>query len=298
MESKKQYAVILKGIGGFYYVDAEGETIECKAGGRLRKLRDFRPAVGDLAQIERHGETGYIVSIEQRRNFLLRPPIANIDRLFIVASQADPITDSYLIDKVMVIAQYQKIEPILLLNKWDLLPSLQMEADYRGAGIRVLRTSAESGQGIDELRALLKGKISAFTGNSGIGKSSLLNRLELKCGADMETGGISRISRGRHTTRHVELFPVEGGGYLADTPGFSSFDISKMEHIPKEELQEYYEEFSPYLGQCRYHGCAHCKEPGCAVEEAAQKGEISRARLENYRKLYEELSQWKEWANK
>ncbi len=285
-------AVILRGIGGFYYIAYQGQEVECRAGGRLRLRRDFRPAVGDVAQVELRGEEGLITDILPRRNFLMRPPVANIDQLFIVASEADPVTDLYLIDKVSVIALRQNIRPILVLNKWDLKESRAFEQIYRGAGFPVVRASAQTGLGVEELRQMIDGKVSAFTGNSGIGKSSLLNRLEDK--ERMETGSISRISRGRHTTRRVELFSL-CGGYLADTPGFSSFEITRMDRIPKEELEQYFPEFAPYLGQCRFSGCAHCKEPDCAVDQACREGAIAPSRLESYRKLYGELALLKEW---
>lgn len=287
-------AAILKGIGGFYYVRWQGREIECKAGGRLRLRRDFRPAVGDLARVELRGrDEGLITEILPRRSFLLRPPVANIDQLIIVASEADPETDPYLIDKVSVIALRQGIQPVVALNKGDLRPSPRLEEIYRRAGFPTVQVSAQTGQGLEELGEIMRGKISAFTGNSGVGKSSLLNRLEP--GFGLETGAISRISRGRHTTRRVELFPLQGGGYAADTPGFSSFDISRIDRIPKEELEQYFPEFEPYLGRCRFAGCAHCKEPDCAVDQAARQGLISPSRLESYRRLYEEMGKWKEW---
>lgn len=287
-------ATILKGIGGFYYVRWQGREIECKAGGRLRLRRDFRPAVGDLARVELRGRNeGLITEILPRRSFLLRPPVANIDQLIIVASEADPETDPYLIDKVSVIALRQGIQPVVALNKGDLRPSPRLEEIYRRAGFPTVQVSAQTGQGLEELGEIMRGKISAFTGNSGVGKSSLLNRLEP--GFGLETGAISRISRGRHTTRRVELFPLQGGGYAADTPGFSSFDISRIDRIPKEELEQYFPEFEPYLGRCRFAGCAHCKEPDCAVDQAARQGLISPSRLESYRRLYEEMGKWKEW---
>lgn len=287
-------ATILKGVGGFYYIRWQGREIECKAGGRLRLRRDFRPAVGDLARVELRGEDeGLITEILPRRSFLLRPPIANIDQLIIVASEADPTTDPYLIDQVSVVALRQGIQPVLALNKADLRPSARFEEIYRQAGFPTIPVSAQTGQGLEELRLLLRGKSSAFTGNSGVGKSSLLNRLEP--GFGLETGSISRISRGRHTTRQVELFPLQDGGFAADTPGFSSFDISRIDRIPKEELEQYFPEFEPYIGQCRFSGCAHCKEPGCAVDQACAEGLIAPSRLESYRRLYEEMAKWKEW---
>lgn len=287
--------VILKGIGGFYYVHYNGELIECKAGGRLRLDKERKPAVGDKASIEITDGAGYITQILPRRNFLPRPPIANIDRLFIVASQAMPSTDTLLIDKVLLIAALQGIEPIILLNKSDLDASAQLKKTYSLAGIRIISTSAQNGEGVDEVRDMLGGNISAFTGNSAIGKSSLLNCLMKQ--ETMPIGEMSKISRGKHTTRHVELFPV-AGGFIADTPGFSSFDIVRMEHAKKEDLQNYFPEFEPYIGHCRFNGCAHNKEPNCAVTHAALDGKIAKSRLDNYRTLYEELSALKDWENK
>lgn len=292
MNDENVQSVILKGIGGFYYVSHENKLIECKAGGRLRLDRERKPAVGDIAIIEMSDDTGYITSILPRRNFLQRPAIANIDRLFVVASEAMPATDTYLIDKVLVIAFAQNIEPVILLNKSDLNISAKLKKIYSQAKVKTISTSAETGMGLDEVRKMLCDKISAFTGNSAIGKSSLLN-----CIMEHETmpiGAMSKIERGKHTTRHVELFPV-AGGFLADTPGFSSFDIMRMERIRKEELQNYFPEFEPYIGKCRFNGCAHDKEPDCAVTAAMQSGEISESRVCNYRKLYAELSTIKDW---
>ena len=269
MGTDHEEAVILRGIGGFYYIAYQGREVECRAGGRLRLRRDFRPAVGDVAQVELRGEEGLITDILPRRNFLVRPPVANIDQLFIVASEADPVTDLYLIDKVSVIALRQNIQPILVLNKWDLKESLVFEQIYRGAAFPVVRASAQTGLGVEELRQMIDGKVSAFTGNSGIGKSSLLNRLEDK--ERMETGSISRISRGRHTTRRVELFSL-CGGYLADTPGFSSFEITRMDRIPKEELEQYFPEFAPTWANAGFRAVPTAKSRIAPWTRPAGKG--------------------------
>ena len=205
------------------------------------------------------------------------------------------MTDPYLIDKVSVIALRQGIQPILVLNKQDVNPSQDFRLIYEKAGFPVLSTSAETCEGVEELRQMLRGKVSAFTGNSGIGKSSLLNRLEE--GVLMETGSISRISRGRHTTRRVELFFV-AEGYLADTPGFSSFDTDEMDVILKENLQYAFADFGEYLGKCRFDDCTHRREPGCAVREACGEGKIEKTRYESYLKLYEKASQIKTWELK
>ena len=286
--------IIIKGIGGFYYVRTPGGVVECKAGGRLRLVDGGAPMVGDKVCIElEKDETGFVVEIAPRRNALVRPPISNVDLLFIVASEAPPVTDPYLIDKVTVIAQQQGIKPVILLNKSDLAENGTLLAAYRLAGFTVYRVSAETGEGCAEVSALLRGCVSCFTGNSGVGKSSLLNRL---AGLSLTTGGISgKIGRGKHTTRHVELIPLPGGGMVADTPGFSSFDITQMQRIQKEELQHLFPEISPLFGQCRFTGCSHIREPDCAVRRLLEEGKIAPSRYDSYVRLYNELKQIKSW---
>ena len=220
--------------------------------------------------------------------------MANIDQLVILASEAPPVTDPYLIDKVTVIALYQGIDPIIVLNKSDLAPSESLFRAYTQAGFPVVRASAVTGEGIDELRGLLSGKVSAFTGNSAIGKSSLLNRLDGRFA--LQVGGMSeKIGRGRHTTRHVELLRLENGGFVADTPGFSTFDAVRMERLTADTLQHYFPEIDRLFGQCRFSDCRHSKEPGCAVREAVERGEIAKSRHESYCTLLEEVSNQKLW---
>lgn len=287
--------IILKGIGGFYYVDTAEGLIECKARGRFRKTIG-KPIVGDRVALEVQSEdgTGYLTDIYLRKNSLIRPAVANLDLLVVVASAAPPVTDCFLIDKVTAIAAHKEIAALVVINKTDEDPGDALFETYRKSGIEVLRVSAHTGEGIDALKARLCGKVAAFAGNSGVGKSSVLNRLDANFGA--EVGAISdRTRRGKHTTRHVELHPIAGGGYIADTPGFSSFETGQMDLVLAEDLQNAFPEFAPYIGECRFTGCAHIKEKGCAVLAAVQAGEIAQSRHESYVKLYESVKDLKEW---
>lgn len=284
---------ILKGIGGFYYVDTTQGLVECKARGKFRKTIG-KPIVGDLVELEVQPDgTGYLLEIRSRKNSLIRPAVANLDLIVIVATEASPKTDPFLIDKVIAIAENKGIEPCVVLNKCDLDPSDTLYRTYQKVGIPVFRVSAQTGEGLAALRAYLQGKAAAFAGNSGVGKSSLLNCLIPDFGA--ETGAISdRIGRGKHTTRHVELVPYQGG-YIADTPGFSSFDTEQMDLVLREDLQYAFREFEPYLMQCQFTGCAHVKEKGCAIRAAVAAGEIPQSRYDSYVKLYESVKDLKEW---
>ena len=284
---------ILKGIGGFYYVDTTQGLVECKARGKFRKTIG-KPIVGDLVELEVQPDgTGYLLEIRSRKNSLIRPAVANLDLIVIVATEASPKTDPFLIDKVIAIAENKGIEPCVVLNKCDLDPSDTLYRTYQKVGIPVFRVSAQTGEGLAALRAYLQGKAAAFAGNSGVGKSSLLNCLIPDFGA--ETGAISdRIGRGKHTTRHVELVPYQGG-YIADTPGFSSFDTEQMDLVLREDLQYAFREFEPYLMQCQFTGCAHVKEKCCAIRAAVAAGEIPQSRYDSYVKLYESVKDLKEW---
>lgn len=291
MMTDREYGVVLKGIGGFYYVLRDGKIFECKAGGRLR-LGDISPVAGDMVTFELSGEDGLITFIKPRKNSLDRPPVANIDTLFIVASQAPPSTDPLLIDKVTVIAANQDIETVILLNKCDIDASDELYDTYTSVGFKVIRVSSVTGEGIEEIKELARDKISCFTGNSGIGKSSILNCLMPERG--LLVGRISKIERGRHTTRQSELFPCLGG-FVIDTPGFSAFEITRGERIAKDRLQHLFPEISDYFDKCRFSGCAHIKEPGCAVRQLVKDGEIPKSRYLSYKKMYEELSLIKDW---
>ena len=281
--------IILKGIGGFYYVDTAEGLIECKARGRFRKTVG-KPIVGDRVTLEIQPEdgTGYLQTIAPRKNSLIRPAVANLDLVVAVASAAPPVTDPFLIDKVTAIAVHKNMDALVVINKTDANPGDELYETYRKSGIEVLRVSAHTGEGIDALRERIRGRVSAFAGNSGVGKSSVLNRLDSSFGA--EVGAISdKIGRGKHTTRHVELFRLPNGALVADTPGFASFDTD----VP--ELQYAFPEFEPYIGQCKFTGCAHVKEKGCAVLAAVENGEIAKTRHESYVKLYESVKDLKEW---
>lgn len=292
MEVKKQ-GVVIKGIGGNYDVACEGEILRCRASAKIKHQKNLL-AAGEYVELRLTDDGGYITERLPRRNGLIRPAIANIDQLVILCSQAPPVTDPYLIDKVTVVALYQGIQPIILLNKSDLHESGDLYDAYQKAGFPVVRASAVTGEGIDEITDLLAGKISAFTGNSAIGKSSILNRIDSRFG--LQVGDMSeKIARGRHTTRHVELFRLDNGGLVADTPGFSTFDAVRMEKLTKENLQQYFPEIDRFFAQCRFTDCKHIKEPGCVVREAVERGEIARSRYESYRMLYEEVAAQKLW---
>lgn len=284
---------IIKGIGGFYYVDTADGVIECKARGKFRKTVG-KPIIGDRVTVAVQNDgTGYLLEIEKRINQLIRPALSNIDLLIAVVSAAPPVTDTFLIDKVIAIAENKNISPMVVINKIDINAGDELFEIYKQAGIDVLKVSANTGEGVSELKDKLKGKISAFAGNSGVGKSSLLNRLIPDFSA--QVGNISdRIGRGKHTTRHIELVPFEGG-YIADTPGFSSFDTEQMDLVLREDLQYAFREFEPYIGECKFTGCAHVKEKGCAILQAVENGEISQSRHESYKKLYESVKDLKKW---
>lgn len=285
---------ITKGIGGFYYIHCmeNGRLYECRAKGIFRKDK-VKPLVGDnvgFEVIDEKERTGNLVRILPRKNTLIRPAVANIDQALLIFAVEQPKPSFYLLNRFLVMMAMQEVHTVLCFNKQDIGAEedcQRLSDDLRGFGGKILFTSAQRQTGIDELRALLRGKTTSVAGPSGVGKSSLINLL---CpDAKMETGGISRkIDRGRHTTRHCELFCVEENTFIMDTPGFSSLDLPFME---KEELKQYFPEFVRYEGQCRFQGCAHIKEPDCRVREAVDQGEISRARYEGYVSLYEELKE-------
>lgn len=292
MEVKKQ-GVVIKGIGGNYDVACEGAILRCRASAKIKHQKNLL-AAGEYVELRLTDDGGYITERLPRRNGLIRPAIANIDQLVILCSQAPPVTDPYLIDKVTVVALYQGIQPIILLNKSDLHESGDLYDAYQKAGFPVIRASAVTGEGVQEITDLLAGKISAFTGNSAIGKSSILNRIDSRFG--LQVGDMSeKIARGRHTTRHVELLRLENGGLVADTPGFSTFDAVRMEKLTKDNLQQFFPEIDRFFAQCRFTDCKHIKEPGCVVREAVERGEIAKSRYESYCMLYEEVAAQKLW---
>ncbi|HAL88610.1 MAG TPA: ribosome small subunit-dependent GTPase A [Clostridiales bacterium] len=287
---------ILRSISGFYDVQIESGLITCRARGILRKAGNS-PLTGDLVEISVEKGKGMVERILPRKNAFVRPAVANVDALVVFAANVNPVTEPFLIDRVAAIAGDQEVPVYLVVNKCDLDPAIDLVRIYEHAGFPVIRTSAETGEGVEELRTLLAGKLTAFTGNSGVGKSSVLNRLAP--GLALETGEVSeKLGRGRHTTRHVELYPLGENTYVADTPGFSSFDTDQMEMILKENLQYSFPDFGPYLGKCRFDDCSHRKEPGCAVRSAVEAGEIEPSRYDSYLRLYEKSSQIKPWEIK
>ena len=294
--TQKTQGRILRSISGFYDVQTPEGLVTCRARGILRKEGNS-PLTGDMVEITVDKGKGMVEAILPRKNHFIRPAVANIDALVVFAANVNPVTEPYLIDRVAAIAGDQEVPVYLCVNKCDLDPAQDLVRIYRHAGFPVICTSAETGEGVEELRALLTGKLTAFTGNSGVGKSSILNRLapELK----LETGEVSeKLGRGRHTTRHVELYCLGEDTYVADTPGFSSFDTDQMELILKENLQYAFPDFGSFIGKCRFDDCSHRKEPDCAVRAAVESGEIEPSRYDSYLKLYEKASQIKLWEIK
>ena len=294
--SEKKTGRIVRSISGFYDVRVGEQLISCRARGILRKEGNS-PLTGDMVEISAEHGKGMVERILPRRNHFIRPAVANVDALVVFAANVNPVTEPFLIDRVAAIAGDQEVPVYLCINKCDLDPAVDLERIYRHAGFKVICTSAETGEGVEQLRELIKGKLTAFTGNSGVGKSSILNRLcpELA----LNTAEVSqKLGRGRHTTRHVELYDLGEETYVADTPGFSSFDTDMMEIILKENLQFAFADFGPYVGKCQFHDCTHRKEPGCAVTAAVAAGQIEPTRYDSYLRLYEKSSQIKQWELK
>ena len=287
---------IIRSISGFYDVQIPGKVISCRARGILRKEGNS-PLTGDMVEITVEKGKGMVEKILPRRNSFVRPAVANVDALVVFAANVNPITEPFLIDRVAAIAGDQEVPVYLCVNKCDLDPAHDLVRIYEHAGFPVICTSAETGEGVEQLRQLLTGKLTAFTGNSGVGKSSILNRLcpELV----LPTGEVSeKLGRGRHTTRHVELYSLGEETYVADTPGFSSFDTDQMDVILKENLQYAFPDFGRYLSDCQFRDCSHRKEPGCAVRAALETGHIEKSRYDSYLKLYEKASQINVWELK
>lgn len=289
--------ILLKGVGGFYYVQVGDTVYECKARGLFRK-QGIKPVAGDRVNITLNGElTASLDEILPRRNVLTRPPVANLDQLFVVSSLCDPAPNVLVLDKMLAVAEDHGIAPVVVMTKADLGGASPWRAIYEKTGVPFVEVSAVSGQGVAQIRAMLQGKLSAFTGNSGVGKSTLLNAIGE--GYTLQTGEISqKLGRGRHTTRQVELFPLSGGGYVADTPGFSTVDIERYDMVRKDHLQYAFREFAPYLGQCKFPSCSHVCEKGCAVLAAVERGEISPSRHQSYAAMYEEVKEVKEWQKR
>ncbi|MCH5321650.1 MAG: ribosome small subunit-dependent GTPase A [Eubacterium sp.] len=289
---------LIKGIGGFYYVETAETIYECKARGVFRKKK-ITPLVGDLVSITvNENAENTINEIKERKNSLVRPPLANLDQLFVVTSICDPAINTFVLDRIIAIAEYKGIEPIIVITKIDLDNSYNKYYDiYKNAGFKVILCDNTSGKGADEVRELLKNKVSAFTGNTGVGKSSLLNAIDSRL--SIETGQTSKkLGRGKHTTRHCELYKINGG-YVADTPGFSAVDFERCERVLKDELPYCFREFQPYLCDCKFQtNCSHINDKGCAVVKALNDGLISQERHNSYTALYNEVKDIKEWELK
>ena len=285
---------ILKGIGGFYYVEAADKKIyECKARGVFRKEKII-PLAGDNVTISvDENNKNSIDRIHERKNFFNRPPVANVDKLVIVSSTCDPKPNLLIIDRLTVVAVFKGVKPIIVFTKDDLSSADEYTEIYKNAGFSVFSVSNETGEGVEDVKQCLENGISVFTGNSGVGKSSLINRIFP--GMELETGEISRkLGRGRHTTRHLELYHF-GNGYIADTPGFSSLDFETNDLIRKDELADCFPDFAEYLGKCKFSSCAHVNDKGCQIVEAVRNGKIEKSRHESYVTMFNEVKNIKDW---
>lgn len=289
--------IITKAIGGLYFVETPDGVFECSARGIFRK-KNITPSCGDKVKIESDDNKNYVISeIFERKNYLVRPPLANLDQIIFVVSTCEPTPNLLLLDKFIAICEYKKIKPIIVITKIDLKTFNEIVEIYQSAGITVYNVNNITGEGCDKVLAELYGKVSAFTGNSGVGKSTLLNNILPEL--NLETNEISKkLGRGKHTTRHVQLYKLDKGGYVADTPGFSTLETQKYDIISKEELASCFVEFNDYVDDCRFQDCSHTKEKGCAVIEAVNNGLIKKSRHESYLEMYEEAKQIKEWELK
>ena len=287
---------IVRSLSGFYDVQTPGGVVTCRGRGSLRKQQET-PLTGDMVEITVENGKGMVEKILPRRNRFIRPAVANVDGLVVFAANTNPVTEPFLIDRVAAIAGDQEVPVYIVINKCDLDPAVDLRRIYEHAGFPVIAASAETGEGVEDLRKLISGKLTAFTGNTGVGKSSMLNSL---CPSlNLATGEVSeKLGRGRHTTRHVELFALGEDTYVADTPGFASFDTEQMDVILKDNLQYAFGDFARFLGTCQFHDCSHRAEPGCAVRQAVADGEIESTRYDSYLRLYEKSSQIKQWELK
>lgn len=298
MEYKETEGLVLKCVGGFYTVETEGGLYTVTARGRFRK-EGVSPYAGDRVKITVTDVdmTGALIDIFPRKNALVRPSLANLDKLFVVCAAKSPGPNQLLLDKTLCAAELSGIEPVVVFTKADLGVPENLLQDYRQAGIPCFLVSALQGEGVEPVRQQLSGCVSAFTGNSGVGKSTLLNALFP--GLALKTGEISeKLGRGRHTTREVELYKIEDSTYVADTPGFSTFELARYRMTDKERLIEGFREMAPLVKGCRYSSCSHTKEQGCAVLGAVKKGQVPRSRHDSYVQMYQEIKDVKAWQQK
>lgn len=294
--AEKHTGRIIRSLSGFYDVQLPGQVVTCRGRGVLRK-EQVTPLTGDLVEITLERGKGMVEAVLPRKNSFVRPAVANVDALAIFAANVNPVTEPFLIDRVAAIAGDQNVQCLICINKSDLDEARQLRSIYEQAGFPVICTSAKTGQGMEQLRSFLRGKLTAFTGNSGVGKSSVLNCLSPNLA--LPTGEVSeKLGRGRHTTRHVELFCLGEDTYVMDTPGFSSFDTDQMDVILKENLQYAFPDFAPYIGRCQFADCSHRAEPGCSVRQAVEAGQIPPTRYDSYLRLYEKSAQIKQWELK
>ena len=292
MNTENNCGIIIKCLGGLYTVETPDGLYECKARGVFRS-KGISPCTGDKVQIK----DNVIYDVFPRKNHIIRPPLANLDLLVFVVSTVSPAPNFLLIDKFIAVAEYKGITPAVVITKTDLGESTEIRKIYSSIGIDVIEVSYNDENTIDAVRNLIKGKISAFTGNSGAGKSTLLNAVDSSL--NIPTGEISRkLGRGRHTTRHAELYKLAEGGYIADTPGFSTFETNRYDIIRKEEIAGCFREFSSVEGECRFRDCAHICEKGCVILDAVRRGEISESRHASYCTMYDEAKKLKEWEIK
>lgn len=286
----------MKSTAGFYYVRSnDGNIIECKARGVFRKQK-LTPLVGDKVTVETDGQTGTVVSIAERKNFLQRPPVANIDKLIVISAVKEPAPNLPIIDKMTAIAVDKNITPVVVFSKSDLGETEELVEIYRKAGIQSFSVSAKTGEGTENFREVFRDSVCVLTGNTGVGKSSVLNCIEPEL--SLATSHISnKLGRGRHTTRTVELYEI-CGGFIADTPGFSSLDFENVDIIRKENLQFCFPEYEDYIGTCKFVSCAHLGEKGCTVCQAVADGIIPKSRYDSYKMMYDEVKDYKEWQDK
>lgn len=283
---------IAKGVGGFYYVKTQEGIIECKPRGIFRKQK-ITPVAGDEVTLETENGVSVIAAIAPRKNVFIRPPVANLDVLFLVASTTQPVPSTLILDKLSAIAVDKGVQPVIVCTKSDLAEAEMLQAAYEKSTLPFIRIDYATGEGLEQIKGWISGRLCAFCGNSGVGKSTLLNALLPE--AARETGEISqKLGRGRHTTREATIFEAFGGR-IADTPGFASIEANRAGFIPKENLEHSFPEFEPYIGQCQFTGCSHRSEKGCAVRAALAEGRLSQTRYDSYCAMYEEVKDIKDW---